>query len=148
MIFDPLPKKIDKEIRVGTATKESGKRTAHSKPGSSICWPPKSDHPLLCSADKHLVVADAPQTQEPTRAAANHKKLSGTSSEVSDIKRKLQNDSEVGVKTEQERKIWENKYGKSVGQKLLSFIEKQPEAYQIPTPKHALPSKRWAISVF
>uniref|UniRef100_A0AAR5Q7J0 Uncharacterized protein n=1 Tax=Dendroctonus ponderosae TaxID=77166 RepID=A0AAR5Q7J0_DENPD len=149
MMFDPIPKKIDKEIRMGTATKDSGsnsKRNTQPKPGPSIFWSPKNIH----------------QTQEPPRASAGAQKhtcpsgITGraplvaelfkrtepsdrTSIEVSDIKRKIQNDIEVRLKTEQERKIWENKYGKSVGQKLLSFIEKQPEAYQVPTPKHALP---------
>lgn len=45
------------------------------------------------------------------------------------------------IKCEQDRKLWQNKYGKSVGQKLLNFIEKQPSTYQTPVPKYASPSK-------
>ncbi|XP_076256368.1 uncharacterized protein LOC143193842 isoform X2 [Rhynchophorus ferrugineus] len=42
-------------------------------------------------------------------------------------------------KEEQQRRIWEHKYTKSVGNKLINFIEKQPQVYKVPLPKYALP---------
>ncbi|KAL1501488.1 hypothetical protein ABEB36_006800 [Hypothenemus hampei] len=113
VVYDPILRKIDKEIRLVNAKHES--RSFLSPQGI-----PKQ--PSSNSLSPRNYVTDI------------------------DVRRKIEKEleSQLGVqqKNEQDKKIWENKYGKSVGQKLLNFIEKQPHPYQPSVPKHALPNKK------
>lgn len=56
-----------------------------------------------------------------------------------------------------ERKLWAHKYGKSVGQKLISFVDHQKPEMERPVPLYAMPkldivstppSKRKAVSKY
>lgn len=45
-----------------------------------------------------------------------------------------------GKKTNQmDRKLWKYKYGKSVGQKLITYIQQQQPMLESPLPAHARP---------
>lgn len=82
------------------------------------------------------------QHQNETHIAVNLSTKKGRANGHRELETKKSKDVKISkIKSEQDRKLWQNKYGKSVGQKLLNFIEKQPSTYQPPVPKYASPSK-------
>ncbi|CAG9767701.1 unnamed protein product [Ceutorhynchus assimilis] len=165
IVYDPILRKIENDIKIVSARQQESKRMTQ-KLSSTASWSPKYFNQLFTtsshqssgfktkkvdSLDKAL---KKPQPKivpnQICKAAKNmerrSRKRNVASTEQSsvklDVEKKIQKEVEIQslkLRNVQERKIWENKYGKSVGQKLLNFVEKQPAAYEIPVPKYALP---------
>ncbi|XP_050302904.1 uncharacterized protein LOC126740778 isoform X2 [Anthonomus grandis grandis] len=175
VVFDPILRKIEKEIRIVSGRNERKRSPPRMnltsswspKNFSKFCAPHKTagvrtgsvnieSLQMVQQPSKHVRTAPINENQSTAglskgTADSHHpvvpplwNSTQGINSAVTkkDTIKGIQKELDQQVaksKDDRKRKIWENKYGKSVGQKLLNFIEKQPSAYQTPIPKYALP---------
>ncbi|XP_030759638.1 uncharacterized protein LOC115885034 isoform X2 [Sitophilus oryzae] len=184
VVYDPILRRIDKEIRLATARQHHRLDCSNSTHNSS--WSPKNfakyctqaatPKPIVKPIDKkYSSKGIVKQKDMDISSLKDHQKQQPKSYNTpspdnwphplvpplwnnASINRSERRDNNVEIIPKQkfskivtkeeksknkndntQRKIWENKYGKSSGQKLISFIEKQPEVYKATVPKYALP---------
>ncbi|XP_060533192.1 uncharacterized protein LOC132706102 isoform X3 [Cylas formicarius] len=186
VVYDPALRRIDKEIKLVSATQEKNPR--HLKHTRTKSWSPKNFDeycrtvagPATMQKPKNIYQSDcidifrrSPKGQSPKLPMSerfterSNIKPNYTSPSPSDYLNldtrvwtqdntkpmprkavnaqtsdKLEAMLKKNGKSEREKKLWENKYGKTPAQKLTKFIENQPVHYQLSPPKHAMPNEK------